>query len=263
VDPGVTLACGNLGSGRPIVLLPWFSLDASVMAAAFEPVFGKIDAFARHYLDLPGVGDSPPVEPSTDAVVEAVIEDIAARTRPVILVGCSYGGYVAAAVTRRRPDLVAALALVCSGVRIGLADRTLPDIPRTRHLAWPDEVLPDTRSHLDVALATDDIAVAGTVAHHVDAAKRDDAYLEDLRARGYAVADEGDDTAYDGPMLMLAGRQDRIGGYVDQFDAMRRYPCGTYAVIDGAGHYLPFEKPAAFAAILTAWLAALPPRQGS
>ncbi len=83
---------------------------------------------------------------------------------------------------------------------------------------------------------------------------RDDGYLEDLRARSYAVADEGDDTAYDGPVLMLAGRQDRIGGYVDQFEAMRRYPNGTYAVVDGAGHYLPFERADVFAGLLRSWL---------
>lgn len=33
------------------MLLPWFSLDAGVLAAAFEPVLGEIDGFARHYLD--------------------------------------------------------------------------------------------------------------------------------------------------------------------------------------------------------------------
>lgn len=250
----MTLASRSIGSGRPIVLLPWFSLDSRVMAAAFEHVLGVVDGFARHYLDLPGVGASAPVEPSTDAVVDAVIHDLAARTEPVLLVGCSYGGYVASAVTRRRPDLVAALALVCSGVRIGLADRTLPDVPRRTPLAWPDDVSRDTRSHLDVALATDDSEIAAAVARHVEATVRDDGYLEDLRARSYAVADEGDDTAYDGPVLMLAGRQDRIGGYVDQFEAMRRYPNGTYAVVDGAGHYLPFERADVFAGLLRSWL---------
>ena len=56
------------------------------------------------------------------------------------------------------------------------------------------------------------------------------------------------------PVLMLAGRQDRIGGYVDQFEALRRYPNGTYAVVDGAGHYLPFERADVFAGLLRSWL---------
>jgi pimeloyl-ACP methyl ester carboxylesterase len=236
-----------------VVLLPWFSLGTDVMAAAFEPVLGDLDGLARHYVDLPGVGGSAPVEPSTDAVVAAVIGEVEALSTPVVLVGCSYGGYVAAAVTRRRPELVAGLALVCSGVKIVLADRTLPDVPRTTPLAWPDAVHPSTRSHLDLALATDDVAVATTLARQIEATARDDAYLEDLRERGYPVSDESDQTAYDGPMLMLAGRQDRIGGYVDQFTAMQRYPHGTYAVVDAAGHYLPFERPDVFAGLLRPW----------
>jgi pimeloyl-ACP methyl ester carboxylesterase len=56
---------------------------------------------------------------------------------------------------------------------------------------------------------------------------------------------------------MLTGRQDRIGGYVDQFTAMQRYPRGTYAVVDGAGHYLPFERPDVFAGLVRTWIDAL------
>jgi pimeloyl-ACP methyl ester carboxylesterase len=247
----------ELGSGRPVVLLPWFSLGADVMVAAFEPVLGDVGGLARRYVDLPGVGGSAPVDPSTDAVVAAVVDEVERLSEPVVLMGCSYGGYVAAAVTRRRPDLVAGLALVCSGVKIVLAERTLPDVPRTTPLPWPDDVHPDTRSHLDLALATDDIAVATNLARHVETTARDDDYLADLRREGYQVSDEADETAYDGPMLMLAGRQDRIGGYFDQFTAMRRYPRGTYAVVDGAGHYLPFERPDVFAGLVRTWIESL------
>ncbi|MGA9343489.1 MAG: alpha/beta hydrolase [Nocardioidaceae bacterium] len=57
-------------------------------------------------------------------------------------------------------------------------------------------------------------------------------------------------------MLVVSGRQDRICGYVDQFEAMTRYPHGTYIALDRAGHYLPFEQPALFAAALRSWLLA-------
>ena len=35
---------------------------------------------------------------------------------------------------------------------------------------------------------------------------------------------------------------------------MRRYPHGTYAVVDGAGHYLPFERADDFACLMRSWL---------
>ncbi len=226
------------------------------MSAAFEPALGQIDGLQRTYLDLPGCGGSAPVAPTSDRVVDAVIDHLDDLSGPTVLAGCSYGGYIAAAVTRRRPDLVSALALVCSGVRIRPADRTLPEVPRTRPLDWPPEVDDGVRSHLDLALATDDIAVATSVAQLVSACQSDDAYLTELRGTGYPVSDEDDHTEYDGPVLMVTGRQDRICGYVDQFQAMTRYPHGSYFVLDGAGHYLPFEQPAKFAAVLRSWLIA-------
>lgn len=255
-------AVREVGIGRPLVLLPWFSLDAEVMAAAFEPALVGVDGLRRIYVDLPGVGATPPVAASSDAVVAGVIELLSGLDEPVVLAGCSYGGYLAAAVTRRRPELVRGLALVCSGIRIRIGDRTLPDARRTTPLPWNDhEVEPWLQSHLDLALATDDFAVARRVADLVAGVRNDEAYLSDLRDREYAVSDEDDPSAYQGPVLMVAGRQDRVGGYVDQFDAMTRYPHGTYAVVDGAGHYLPFEQPDAFAGLLRPWLADLGDRQ--
>ena len=46
------------------------------------------------------------------------------------------------------------------------------------------------------------------------------------------------EVVYDGPVSVISGRQDRIVGYANQFRAMRRYPRGTYTMIDAAGHYL-------------------------
>ncbi len=253
---GVTLSSSVVGSGRRVVLLPWFSLDGSVMSAAFEPALGPIHGLQRSYLDLPGCGGSAPVAPTSDAIVETVIEHLEGLDGPTVLVGCSYGGYIAAAVTRRRPDLVSGLALVCSGVRITLADRTLPHVPRTVPLDWPVDVDPGVRSHLDLALASDDIAVATTVARLISSSRSDDAYLTELRETGYPVCDEDDPTQYDGPVLVASGRQDRICGYVDQFDALARYPHAGYLALDRAGHYLPFEQPDQFAAVLRSWLIA-------
>jgi pimeloyl-ACP methyl ester carboxylesterase len=252
-----TLTTLDRGSGTRLVLLPWFSLGKEVMAAAFEPAVADIAGLRRTYVDLPGVGGSAPVSPaapSTDAVVDTIVDLLTTAGGPVVLAGCSYGGYVAAAVARRRPDLVSALALVCSGVRISLQDRTLPDIAPRAPLVWADDVEPWIRTHLELALGTHDVAVADRVARLVGASSNDEGYLTSLREHGYQVADEHDTRAYEGPVLMLAGRQDRIAGYSDQFEAMARYPHGTYAAVDGAGHYLPFEQPDAFRGLVEPWL---------
>ena len=85
------------------------------MAAAFEPVFAGAGDLCRIYIDLPGTGDSPPVEPHSDAVLEAVEETIESMigAAPFLLAGCSYGGYLAAGLARRTPTHIAGLLLVC------------------------------------------------------------------------------------------------------------------------------------------------------
>lgn len=49
-----------LGEGRPIVVLPSFSLDHNAMAATVEPALSTTAGWLRLYLDLPGTGGSPP-----------------------------------------------------------------------------------------------------------------------------------------------------------------------------------------------------------
>jgi pimeloyl-ACP methyl ester carboxylesterase len=58
------LACDDLGQGTPVVCLPPFSLDRSIMAAAMEPVLARRAGLRRIYVDLPGHGESPAGEPA-------------------------------------------------------------------------------------------------------------------------------------------------------------------------------------------------------
>jgi pimeloyl-ACP methyl ester carboxylesterase len=61
--------------------------------------------------------------------------------------------------------------------------------------------------------------------------------------------------AYDGPTLVVAGRQDSTVGYAAAADLLDVYPRATLAVVDGAGHALPHEQPELLAALLDEWLA--------
>src|SRR3954468_988374 len=115
---------------------------------------------------------------------------------PIDLAGHSYGGYPAAAIARRHPDRVGALLLVCPGVRIRPADRDVP----------PDGLPtpPEVQRLLD-----------GLHDRH-------EAYLTELRDRGYRRADEDGAGAppFSGPTTIVAGRRDGIAGYADQFRAL-------------------------------------------
>jgi pimeloyl-ACP methyl ester carboxylesterase len=68
----------------------------------------------------------------------------------------------------------------------------------------------------------------------------------------------GEDSAYDGPTLIVAGRQDSTVGYAAAVDQFRSHPRATLAVLDGAGHALPHEQPSALAALVEQWLSRVP-----
>jgi pimeloyl-ACP methyl ester carboxylesterase len=261
----VVLSTRVLGEGRPIVLLPWFSLDSAVMATAFEPVFAAGSGWRRIYLDLPGTGGSRPVAPTSDAVLDAVADTVETivGAEPYVLAGCSYGGYLAAGLTRRAPEQVAGLLLVCSGVRIRPEQRNLAGAgASTPQQGWLDLVPAELHGHFEhaVGLQTQDVGRRMTEAFAVNGAT-DDEYLTALRATGYPLSDEDSDvsssTPFGGNVMMLTGRQDRVAGYRDQLDALARYSRGDYVLMNDAGHYLPIEAPERFTACTRDWLARL------
>ncbi len=224
------------------------------MAAALEPVFGRRPGLRRIYVDLPGHGESPAGPATSEHIVAAVSAFARAHlgeARP-LLAGWSYGGYVAAALARRWPSAVAGLLLICPGVRV--KERDLPPAPAgpaPEH--WLDQVPEDLREHFATAIGDRTAAtaarVAGVLARSLPG---DEEYRQRLRGDGFHLAGEG--AGYPGPCCVITGRQDRVVGFADQFRALGAYPSASFAVLAGAGHYLPLERPAEFGCLVEAWL---------
>lgn len=99
------------GEGRPIVLLHGFGADLN----SWRPMLaaGPVDA-PLLAIDLPGHGGSPRLTPSNlDAIASDVEATLAALdVGPLLLVGHSFGGAVAATVAERGYADVRALALI-------------------------------------------------------------------------------------------------------------------------------------------------------
>lgn len=249
----------RLGDGFPVVLLPWAGLDHAVLASACEPALSRVEHWARLYADLPGTGKSPPVGTSSDDVLDAVAEGLGAVLdggERFALVGCSYGGYLAAGLARRMPHRVAGLLLVCSATRARLQDRDLGGLsPAVAEPGWLDGVPGDLHEYFGQTIGHQAAGVAGRVAHAFAlCAPSDERYLAELRSR-YRLADEDSPRPFTGPTTLVTGRKDRLAGYRDQFAALGRYPRGTYVAHADAGHFLPFEQPTFFASVTRQWLA--------
>jgi pimeloyl-ACP methyl ester carboxylesterase len=260
--PSTALHHVEHGTGTPVLALHGWSPDHRLMTGCLEPVFAVRPGFRRLYPDLPGMGATPAagVTGSDDvlASVRGFIDEQLGE-RPFLLVGESYGGYLARALVRDLPDRVLGLALICPMVRPDPAARRLP---QHAVLATEPGLLDGVEPRLAAEFA--ELAVvqtATTLRRYVEEIQpgllaADEPALARIRA-GYRLTADPDDpelAPFTGPTLVLAGRQDASVGYLDQLELMPRFPRGTFAVLDLAGHNLQLEQPGLFAALVGEWL---------
>ncbi len=250
------------GAGTPVLAIHGWTPDHRLMTGCLEPVFLRRPGYRRLYPDLPGMGASPAgTTASSDDMLAAMLDLIDAEigTAPFLLIGDSYGGYLARAIVAARPEQVAGLALICPiGTELDNARRDVPE-----HVVLRAE--PGLLASLPPAEAEDfgGIAVVQTsetlAVYRRDVASglgvADEPALERIRQRyevTTAVPESG--PPYTRPTLILTGRQDAVVGYAEQSTLLPHYPRATYAVLDRAGHNLQIEQPALLGAHIEDWL---------
>lgn len=252
------------GDGVPIVMIHGYTVDHRVLLP-LEPVFDTRPGFRRIYLDLPGHGDSPrlPGPHSALSLTEAVVEWVADAVgdESFAVVGQSFGGQVARAVTARFGPQVLGSALLVPVVRWGEARSLPPEAITERDDAFLASLLPEERE-LFALVATrlhprgwEQLAqylLPGWRAHDRGAAAELEADF--LLPR----APERDVVRHQGPHLLVAGRQDALVGWQDQLALLQDYPHMTAAVVDGAGHNPQIETPDVVRDLVGRWLDVLP-----
>jgi pimeloyl-ACP methyl ester carboxylesterase len=238
------------GAGTPVVVLHGAGVDHREPEACFEPVLAGVDGWRRVYPDLPGMGRTPAsdrLRSAADvlAVLTEFVDDVTGGGR-YLLVGHSAGAYFARAAADRAPERVAGLALVCpllAGTR---------DVPEHRVVETVGEIGDgEFRSYFVVHTP----AMLDRYQRYVvpGAALADHAALERIAERW--ELEDGGGPGFAGPTLLVAGRQDSTVGYAATVDLADDYPGSTLAVVDGAGHALPHERPHLLGALVRDWLA--------
>ncbi|MET7284008.1 alpha/beta hydrolase [Kribbella sp. NPDC005582] len=247
------------GEGTPVLAIHGWTPDHRLMTGCLEPVFANLPGYRRLYPDLPAMGQSPVGDiDSSDGILAAVEEFIDEHIgdEPFLLIGESYGGYLARALTRARPQQVTGLAMICPiGTVVENADRRLPE-----HVVLRSE--PGVRESLGPDEDFTDIAVVETAAA-LEAYRRDIApglaaadttAIERILKKRELTTDPEDGPPYERPTLIVCGRQDAVVGFEDQYALLPHYPRATFAVLDVAGHNLQIEQPELFDGLVREWL---------
>ncbi len=264
--PDITVHYEAFGEGRPLIVLPGWPDDWRVPADYLEPLFRDRTGWRRVYLDLPGRGQTKgePWITSNDQVLEIVL-DVLGLIIPderFVLAGHSAGAYLARAVLNRRAGMVDGLLQVVPVMDPLESDEALPQ-PVT---LVPDETL---MARIEAELGPELAAVFArrlvVQSPHVyerfkallpGIQQHDEAFLARLGLHETLSFDVDRLAApFRGPALFLLGRQDAVVGYRTALDLIENYPRATVAVLDRAGHGLPWEQEDLFMALAREWLA--------
>lgn len=240
------------GVGMPLVALHGVGVDHRELEGVLEPMLAD-SGCRRIYLDLPAMGHSTAEGLSSNNDVVALLAEFIARTarEPVLLLGHSYGAYLARGVAAQRPELLRGLALICP-----LAESTgqlpPPEILVQDDAAY-DELAPELHATFDEYF----------VVRTPKMARR----FRDFAAPGMPLVDYPALTeiftdwpidmgrhTFSRPTLVAAGLHDTTVGFDDAVRLLDVYPRTTLAVVDGAGHALLHERPDVLAGLINGWI---------
>jgi pimeloyl-ACP methyl ester carboxylesterase len=254
----MTISHDVAGEGPAVVLLHSSVCDRRMWEPQWQPLLGAGYRVVR--CDFRGFGDTPLADrPYSDAEDVAQPLGDVPGTGPAVLVGSSYGGKVALELAATRPELVGALALLCSG--------------SPGHT--PSDALRSIGEQEDALLAAGD--TAGAVELMVDTwlgPEADDAARDQLRrmqrhsfeVQSAVGADEFwqptsgvELSRIEVPCLAVSGRHD----VVDFREIAARLPeqlkDARHLELPWAGHLPGLERPEAVSALLIDFLHGLRP----
>ena len=246
--PDGSMVWHRWGEGPPLVLLHGGSGSWNHWLRNIETLAQRYTVYAA---DLPGCGDSalPPGARDADGIHETVANGVAqlAGGEPVQLVAFSFGTIVAGFIAATRPELVAHLHLVgCAGLglaRPALALQSLAGVPSGGHEAI---VRANMESLMVLHPATlDDTALS----LHYANLKRDRLRRRRISRTPLMIELQ---TRWRCPVHAIWGSGDILIRH--DMPRLREVLAGcdlrALSLVDDAGHWVQYERAAAFDAVL-------------
>ena len=231
--------------GAPVVLIPGLQSDHR----SWQFQVRHLEALGLRVIVPSGYHTAP------------TIAEMAAIIAPQIpvpshIVAWSMGGYIALQLLKDVPERFASLAMVATSAQPENTARTR-ERERAIALAEAEGIAAGHRANLTISCHDFDALAPELVASLSGMAT--DIGLEAFRSQQRAIIARPDGrptlAAYEGPLLVLVGSEDRVTPPEYAREMHSLVPGSRLEVVPDAGHCAPFEKPETVNAILAAWIA--------
>lgn len=261
---GMSIYYESIGTGLPVIMIHGWGPDHRSLKGCMEQLFtGYEGIFRRIYFDLPGLGKTKGNEwlSSTDRMLELVIDFIEGviPDKDFLLVGESYGGYLARGIIKKKQHLVKGLLLKCP---LAKHETQFKNAPKFCVLEKDDslkEILSDEeRSYFEPVTVIQTKKVWSRFKEEVLPGLRiaDYTYINNNWGKHapYTFNVDQLEKPFEKPILILMGKQDSMVGYIDSWDYLKNYTRASFVILDNAGHNLQIEQPELFNCLTKEWL---------
>ncbi|WP_128895483.1 alpha/beta fold hydrolase [Longirhabdus pacifica] len=255
------------GTGKPIIMIHGFTPDHRLMMGCMEPIFKHKTEFKRIYIDLPGMGKTSGYDhlQNADDMLQIVLDfiDEIIGDASFMIVGQSYGGYIARGVIAHKKEQVEGAAFLCPVIIPDGEKRTLPHhVVFERDETFLEQLSKEERTDFESMCVIlneqvwhryhDEILTGIDIADH--------RFLEKIR-ENYAFSFDVDKQIdmFHRPTLFITGKQDAVTGYEDVFHILPHFPHATFTVLDVGGHNLHLEQASLLESLIDEWLQRVQP----
>ena len=220
---GFQLYYESAGDGEPLVLIPGFGSGASLWSRQIGPL-------ARHFrvvsFDPRGVAQSD--KPEGAQTISLLADDVAELLQVLgianaLVVGVSFGGFVAQEFALRYPQMTRKLVLCCTS--FGGPNHVVP--------------APEIMSEIMQPRAAGDVS--------------EDMYRVQLQA-AITFNTEGRLAAINCPTLIVSGDADVIVPVQNSYNLARQIPNAELRLVSGGSHTFFLEQADEFNQVVTKWL---------
>lgn len=250
----------DIGEGKPILMIHGFTPDRRLMSGCMEPIFTLREGWRRIYIDLPGMGLTKNYNDisSSDDMLNTLTDFIEAvlPNQEYIIVGESYGGYLASGLIRMQKERIIGAAFICPVI---IPQQDVRTIEKHRILRRDDEFIKKLSKVELVDFSSNQVVLDeyNWIRYNKEilaGCKLADAQFLAKIKNKYEFSFNVNRTIFNRPSLFLLGKQDSSVGYKDAINIMDYYPRGSFAILDIAGHNLQIEQPQLFSSLVNEWL---------